>query len=64
MHSAVPLGARHALSIGIVTVAGNACVGVYADAYTLPDADALAADIEAAFDELVHVSGSTARNPA
>jgi WS/DGAT/MGAT family acyltransferase len=64
VHSAVPLGARHALSIGIVTVAGNACVGVYADAYTLPDADALAADIEAAFDELVHVSGSTARNPA
>jgi diacylglycerol O-acyltransferase / wax synthase len=64
VHSAVPLGARHAVSIGIVTVAGNACLGVYADANTLPDADALAGDLEAAFDELVHVSGSTARNPA
>jgi diacylglycerol O-acyltransferase len=64
VHSAVPLGARQALSIGVVTVAGNACLGVTADADTLPDADLLAADIEAAFEELVHVSGSTARNPA
>jgi diacylglycerol O-acyltransferase len=52
VHSAVPLGARHALSIGIVTVAGNACLGVYADADALPDADLLAADLDAAFDEL------------
>jgi WS/DGAT/MGAT family acyltransferase len=64
VHSAVPLGASHALSIGIVTVAGKACLGVSADADTLPDADALAADLEAAFDELAHASGSTARNPA
>jgi WS/DGAT/MGAT family acyltransferase len=52
VHSAVPLGARHAVSVGIVTVAGNACLGIYADADTLPDADALGADIDAAFEEL------------
>jgi WS/DGAT/MGAT family acyltransferase len=52
VHSAVPLGARHALSIGIVTVAGKACLGVSADADALPDADGLAADLDAAFDEL------------
>jgi diacylglycerol O-acyltransferase len=53
VHSAVPLAARHALSIGVVTVAGNACFSVTADAETLPDADALAGDLEAALDELV-----------
>jgi len=53
VHSAVPLAARHALAIGVVTVAGNACFGLTADAETLPDADALAGDLEAAFDELV-----------
>jgi hypothetical protein len=36
-----------------VTVAGNACFGVFADAETLPDADELGADLEAALDELV-----------
>ncbi len=30
--SAIPIGDRQALSIGVVTVAGNACFGVYADA--------------------------------
>jgi diacylglycerol O-acyltransferase / wax synthase len=51
--SAVPLAERHALSIGVVTVAGNACFGIYADAETLPDADMLADDLDAALDELV-----------
>jgi diacylglycerol O-acyltransferase len=53
VHSAVPLAARHALSIGVVTVAGNACFAVTADAHTLPDADALAGDLDAALDELL-----------
>jgi diacylglycerol O-acyltransferase / wax synthase len=53
VHSAVPLAGRHALSIGVVTVAGNACFGVTADAVALPDADDLAADIDAAIDELL-----------
>ena len=41
VHSAVPLAGRHALSIGVVMVAGQVCFGVLADAATLPDADAL-----------------------
>ena len=53
VHSAVPLAGRHALSIGVVTVAGNACLGITADPHSLPDADALATDLEAALDELL-----------
>ena len=53
VHSAVPLSERHALSIGVVMVAGHACFGIYADAETLPDADALREDLDAAFDELL-----------
>jgi hypothetical protein len=53
VHSAVPLAGRHALSIGVVTVARNACFGITADARTLPDADALGADLDAAIDELL-----------
>jgi diacylglycerol O-acyltransferase len=56
VHSAVPLAGRHALSIGVVMVAGQACFGIYADAATLPDADALGADLEAALDELVEAA--------
>ena len=43
VHSAVPLSAHHGLSIGVVTVAGNACFGISSDPATVPDADALAA---------------------
>ena len=53
VHSAVPFGAGHALSVGCVTVAGNACFGITADPGTLPDADALAGDLDAAMDELL-----------
>ena len=53
VHSAVPLASRHALSIGVVTVAGKACFGLTADAGTLPDAGALADDLDAALDELL-----------
>jgi diacylglycerol O-acyltransferase len=53
VHSAVPLSERHALSIGVVMVAGKVCFGIYADAETLPDADALGDDLDAAFDELL-----------
>jgi diacylglycerol O-acyltransferase / wax synthase len=53
VHSAVPLGARHGLSIGVVTAAGNACFGIYSDPVTVPDADDLAADLDAALDELL-----------
>ncbi len=41
------------LSIGVVTVAGRVCLGLFADAQTLPDADELGEDVGAAFDELL-----------
>jgi diacylglycerol O-acyltransferase / wax synthase len=53
VHSAVPLAGRHALSIGVVMVAGQVCFGLLADAQTLPDADALGEDLDAAFTELL-----------
>ena len=49
----MPLAGRHALSIGIVTVAGQRLLRDHADAEILPDAEALGRDLEAAFDELV-----------
>ena len=52
-YSAVPLAGSHALSIGVVTVDGRACFGIYADALTLPDADGLASDLDGALDELL-----------
>jgi hypothetical protein len=48
----VPLSARHALSVGMTTIGEHACFGLYADAATLPDSDALARDLDAALDEL------------
>ena len=33
--------------------AGNVCFGIYADAQTLPDADYLGEDLDAAFNELL-----------
>jgi diacylglycerol O-acyltransferase / wax synthase len=56
VHSAVPLGARHGLSIGVVMVARNACFGISADPATLPDADALGLDVEDALDELLEAA--------
>jgi WS/DGAT/MGAT family acyltransferase len=53
VHSSVPLAARHALSIGVVTVAGNACVGITADPSTLPDADVVGAGFHESLDELL-----------
>jgi diacylglycerol O-acyltransferase / wax synthase len=53
VHSSVPLAARHALSIGFVTVAGNACMGLTADPATLPDTDVIAPHFHAALDELL-----------
>ena len=53
VHSAIPLAGRHAVSIGVVTVARNACFSITADAHVLPDAGALAGDLDAALDELL-----------
>ncbi|MFL5842795.1 MAG: wax ester/triacylglycerol synthase family O-acyltransferase [Thermoleophilaceae bacterium] len=51
----VPLADNHGVSIGMTTVAGEACFGVYADAETLPDADALAEAVVESVDELARV---------
>jgi diacylglycerol O-acyltransferase / wax synthase len=56
VHSAVPLSGRHALSIGVVTVAGQVCFGLLGDAVALPDADEVGADVGASFDELVEAA--------
>jgi hypothetical protein len=60
VHSAVPLAARHALSVGVVMVARNACFGVTADPQLLAGADELAGDLDASLDELLETSGSWA----
>jgi len=48
----VPLSDGHALSVGMTTIGDHACFGLYADTGTLPDADTLARDLDAAIDEL------------
>jgi WS/DGAT/MGAT family acyltransferase len=49
----VPLSEGHALSIGMTTVRDTACFGLYADAESFPDADALGAHLHDAIDELM-----------
>jgi len=48
----VPLAENHGVSIGMNSIAGEACFGVYADAASVPDADALADAIAESVDEL------------
>jgi diacylglycerol O-acyltransferase len=52
----VPLAESHALSIGMTTIQGEACLGLYADRQALPDADRLAGHLDRAIDELLAVS--------
>jgi hypothetical protein len=56
----VPLADRHALSIGVTTVMGRACFGLYADRRALPDADDLARALEREIDELRQASARPA----
>ena len=56
VYPVVPLADGHALSIGMTTVQGEACFGLYADREALPDADRLAGHIDAAIDELLELS--------
>ncbi len=53
VYPVVPLAKDHALSVGMMTVAGKACFGLYADRRTLPDVDAFAGHLDRALDELV-----------
>ena len=52
----MPLAERHAVAIGVTTLAGRACFGLYADRKTLPDVDLLARDVDDAIDELLALS--------
>ena len=49
----VPLAEGHALSIGMLTVQGDACFGLYSDREALPDAGRLGDHLDAALDELL-----------
>jgi diacylglycerol O-acyltransferase / wax synthase len=48
----VPLADSHDVAIGMTSIAGEACFGIYADAESVPDADALADAIAESVDEL------------
>jgi WS/DGAT/MGAT family acyltransferase len=50
----VPLADKHGVSIGMTSIAGEACFGIYADAESVPDADALAEAIGESVDELAN----------
>lgn len=49
----VPLADHHALSIGMTSVDGRACFGVYADRDAIPNARRFAQDIDGAIEELL-----------
>jgi diacylglycerol O-acyltransferase len=58
----VPLSEKHGVSVGMTTVHERACFGVYADPEVLPDADALAHEIEREIDELLAGTASRAEH--
>jgi diacylglycerol O-acyltransferase len=60
----VPLADRHAVSVGMTSIGDRACFGVYADRELLPDAGALAGDIDDALTELLAAGSSWAAPPA
>jgi WS/DGAT/MGAT family acyltransferase len=60
----VPLTDGHGISIGMTTVSGRACIGVYAQAELAEDAEFVAGEIEREIDELVELArGSRTAEP-
>ena len=49
----VPIPERHGLSIGMTTIEGHACFGVYVDPGVVPDADRLDESLHRAIEELL-----------
>jgi len=49
----VPIADEHSLAIGMTTVKGRACFGLYTDRESLPDADRLAEEMDSSIDELL-----------
>lgn len=58
----VPLADQHAVSVGMTTVCGQACFGIYADRESLPDVDTLAGDIDQAITELLAATSRTVKS--
>jgi diacylglycerol O-acyltransferase / wax synthase len=56
VYPVVPIAERHALSIGLTTMKGEAFFGIYADRASLPDADLLARCLDDAVEELLALS--------
>jgi diacylglycerol O-acyltransferase / wax synthase len=56
VYPVVPLADQHAVSIGMTTINDRAFFGIYVDRQALPDADLLAADIDASVEDLVTLS--------
>jgi WS/DGAT/MGAT family acyltransferase len=54
----VPLADGHGISIGMTTVGGQACFGVYAQAELADDAELIARGIAEAIEELVELAGA------
>jgi diacylglycerol O-acyltransferase len=53
----VPLAERHAVSIGVTSIADGLFFGIYVDRKALPDADQLATHIDESIDELLTLCG-------
>src|SRR5262245_6693085 len=49
----VPIADNHAVSIGMTTIGGRACFGLYAASEMFPDSDDLAAAMDASIEELL-----------
>jgi diacylglycerol O-acyltransferase / wax synthase len=56
VYPVVPLPDRHALAIGVTNVGEELGFGIYADRESLPDADAIARDLEQSIEELLEVA--------
>ena len=63
VYPVVPIPDRHALSIGMTTLADQAFFGVYADCDSLPDADLLAELLDESVDELLELAGEPVPYP-
>ena len=61
VYPVVPLADRHAISIGLTTIAGGAFFGIYADPESLPDVDLLAGFIDESIDELIGAAAAKRR---
>jgi diacylglycerol O-acyltransferase len=53
IYPVIPLAEGHALSVGMLTVGEQACIGVYADRHAVADVDVVARDIDGAIVQLL-----------